>query len=129
MVRGKQMLKKRDVIFIIIVILLAGIMAVFMYPKHGEKGEMVRIMIDGKEHGSYLLGEDRVIEISNNSGYNKIVIENGVVYMEKADCPDQYCVEHKAISKENEAIVCLPHKLVVEMHSQGKKAVFDGVTQ
>lgn len=123
------MLKKRDVIFIITVILLAGIMAVFMYPKHGEKGETACIMIDGREYGSYLLGENRVIEINNNFGHNKIVIENGVVYMEEADCPDQYCVEHKAISKENETIVCLPHKLVVEMHRQGKEAAFDGVAQ
>lgn len=123
------MLKKRDVIFITIVILLAGIMAMFMYLGQGENGEMVRIMIDGKEHGSYLLGEDKVIETDNAFGHNRIVIENGEVFMEEADCPDQYCVEHKAISKTNETIVCLPHKLVVEMHMQGKEDEFDGVAQ
>lgn len=123
------MLKKRDVIFITIVILLAGIMAIFMYLGRGEKGETVRIMIDGNEYGSYLLRKDRVIEISNTFGHNRIVIENGEVFMEEADCPEQYCVEHKAISKTNETIVCLPHKLVVEMHMQGKEDEFDGVTQ
>ena len=41
--------------------------------------------------------------------------------MLEADCPDQYCVEHAAIDKVNETIVCLPHKVVLEI-TEGEAA-------
>ncbi len=123
------MFKNKDVILIIAVLLLAGLIAVFLCIYSGETGETVRIMIDGNEYGSYPLGEDSVIEIGNTFGYNRIVIENEEVFMQEADCPDQYCVEHKAISKTNETIVCLPHKLVVELHVQNREDDFDSIVQ
>lgn len=123
------MFKNKDVILIIAVLLLAGLIAVFLCIYSGETGETVRIMIDGNEYGSYPLGEDSVIEIGNTFGYNRIVIENEEVFMQEADCPDQYCVEHKAISKTNETIVCLPHKLVMELHVQNREDDFDSIVQ
>ena len=45
------------------------------------------------------------------------MIENGKVKMKEADCPDQICVHHRAISKNRETIVCLPNKVVVEIVS------------
>ena len=33
----------------------------------------------------------------------------------KQNCPDKICVNHAAISKKGETIVCLPHKVVVEV--------------
>ena len=123
------MFKNKDVVLIIAVLLLAGLIAVFLCIYSGETGETVRIMIDGNEYGSYPLGEDSVIEIGNTFGYNRIVIENEEVFMQEADCPDQYCVEHKAISKTNETIVCLPHKLVVELHVQNREDDFDSISQ
>ena len=39
--------------------------------------------------------------------------------MTEADCPDGYCKRQGEISTEKETIVCLPHKLVVEI--QGAK--------
>ena len=35
--------------------------------------------------------------------------------MEAADCRDQICVRHRAVSAVGESIICLPHKLVVEI--------------
>lgn len=123
------MIKKKDMILVIIVLLVAGVMALFMYFGQGKNGAAVRVMIDGNEHGSYSLGDGRVVEISNTYGYNRIVIEDGNVFMEEADCPDQYCVEHRKISKTNETIVCLPHKLVVEVLEPLNESGIDGVTQ
>ena len=73
--------------------------------------------------------EKRKIEIRNSLGENRIVIKDNMVYMEHADCPDQYCVKHKAISKTNETIVCLPHKLVVELHEKKTEEDFDSIVQ
>ena len=123
------MLKKKDMILLAIVLLLAGVMALFMYMDHGKSGETIRIIIDGKEYGSYPMNVDRSIEVENEFCYNRIVIENREISMQEADCPDQYCVEHIAISKTNETIVCLPHRLVVEVLAPMGEDGIDGVAQ
>ena len=33
--------------------------------------------------------------------------------MEDADCPDQICVNHRAISRDGESIICLPNQTIV----------------
>ena len=35
--------------------------------------------------------------------------------MAEADCADRYCMAYKPISKSGETIICLPHRLVVEV--------------
>jgi hypothetical protein len=44
-----------------------------------------------------------------------LVIKDGKAFIQNADCPDKICAEHKPISKTGETIVCLPHKLVIEI--------------
>lgn len=123
------MLQKKDKILAAIVLLIAAGAALVIHFAQEKSGATVRIMIDGSEYGDYSMQENQTIEIANESGYNRIVIENGTVYMQEADCPDQYCVKHKAITKTNETIVCLPHKLVVEVHAEIEKNGIDSVVQ
>ncbi len=47
--------------------------------------------------------------------YNLVSVQNGAVSVEAADCKDQICVHHKPVSMAGESIVCLPHRLVVEI--------------
>ncbi len=122
------MLKKKDVVLGIVILLLAGIMALAINSGRKKDGEQIRIMIDGSEYGSYSLMHDRVIEVENDYGYNKLVIQNGMVNMEQADCPDGYCVAHTPISKARETIVCLPHKLVVEVQAASDSGI-DSIVQ
>lgn len=123
------MFKKKDMVIIVLVLVVAAIMALVMNYGQGKAGGTVRIMIDGEEYGTYLILENRTIEVVSETGYNKVVLENGMVSMVEADCPDQYCVEHNAISKTNETIVCLPHKLVVEVLAPAEAGVIDSVAQ
>lgn len=123
------MIKKRDIMLIVIVLLLAGAMALVMRVWNRMPAEAVRVMVDGNEYGSYALTENQTVEINNEFGYNRIVIENGRVSVEEADCPDQYCVEHAAIGKTKEVIVCLPHKLVVEIMAPTQDSDIDGISQ
>lgn len=61
-----------------------------------------------------------------SSAYNIILCQNGEVRMIQSNCPDQICVHHKAVSAVGENIICLPHKIVVEI--TGDKAnTLDGV--
>ena len=123
------MFKKKDMIIIIIVLAVAEMMALVMNLGQGKNGGTVRIMIDGEECGTYPLSDDTPVEVENAVGYNRIVLEQGEGSMVQADCPDQYCVEHNAISKTNETIVCLPHKLVVEVLESSEENGIDSVAQ
>lgn len=58
---------------------------------------------------------DAVPSVSEGMSYNLFSVSDGRVRMEAADCPDQTCVHHIPISETGENIICLPHKLVVEI--------------
>ncbi len=108
-------MKKRDIIFVCSVIALAGILYFINMWNSQAEGDKAVITVNGKEYGIYALNENQEIEIENAYGYNRIVICDGAVYMEHADCPDQYCVGQGRIHKQGQQLVCLPHKLVVEV--------------
>ena len=78
------------------------------------------VSVSGEIYGKYPLNENRIIDVNENKGHNRIVINDGKVYMEEADCPDKYCVSQGKISKTGEIIVCLPHKLSVEIKNQSE---------
>ncbi len=54
-------------------------------------------------------------DIPTDTAYNLLCIAAGQVTMEAADCPDQICVHHKPLTGDLESVICLPHKLVVEL--------------
>lgn len=102
----------------------------FVQKKGSKEGLTVVVTVDGKEYYSGLLsgenqhGERREIDID---GHNKVVIENGEVWMEEADCPDKLCILQGKISKTGQTIICLPNKTMVTI--KGGKSEYDGVAQ
>lgn len=58
--------------------------------------------------------------------YNVLRCLDGGIEMLQSNCPDQICVHHKTVSQTGESIICLPHKLVIQI-SGTKEAELDGV--
>lgn len=58
--------------------------------------------------------------------YNVILCQDGEVRMIESNCPDQICVHHSAVSATGENIICLPHKIVIEIISDEEHEL-DGV--
>lgn len=110
-------MKKRDWLLGVAIILVAVVMYIAMNAMQSDDGMAVKITLDGKEYGTYSLEEDREIKIKTDNGNNKVVINNKSVEMKEADCPDKYCVKQGKINKTRQNIVCLPHKIVVEIIS------------
>ncbi len=108
-------MKKKDIILGIGIIAAALLMLLVLQINRGEEGNRIQVILDGKIYGTYSLEKDQVIEIEEGSFYNKIRVEDGKAYMEEANCPDGYCEEQGKISRHTQTIVCLPHKLVVEV--------------
>lgn len=108
-------MKKKDIILGIGIIAVALLMLLVLQINRGEEGNRIQVILDGKIYGTYSLEKDQVIEIEEGSFYNQIRVEDGKAYMEEANCPDGYCEEQGKISRHTQTIVCLPHKLVVEV--------------
>ena len=117
--------KKNDIILVIIIVTIA-VLAFLLHNAIGGKGaSCVTVKVNGEIQGVYSLAEDQEIEINN--GTNILQIKNGKADMISADCPDKLCVNQKAVSKNNENIICLPNKVIVEVDSS-ENSEFDAVT-
>lgn len=62
-----------------------------------------------------IVQSEDVPEVPRDGSYNLLSVTEGVVAMESADCRDQICVRHKPISAAGESVICLPHRLVIEI--------------
>lgn len=97
------------------------VMNLMQYVQAKESGQkenqekQVVIKVDGEVYGRYALEEDQGDRSAGRRFYNRVRIEDGKAYMEEADCPDGYCEEQGKINNRTQTIVCLPHKLVVEI--------------
>ena len=108
-------MKKNDVILGGGMLIVALVLFLVMYLTRNEAGNQIQITVDGTVYGTYSLEKDQVIEVKEKDFYNRIWIQDGAAYMEEANCPDGYCEEQGKISGRTQTIVCLPHKLVVEV--------------
>lgn len=100
---------------------------------------MVVITVDGKEYytgrlAESISGEDDTKNANGDErkeididGHNKVVIADGEVWMEAADCPDRLCVAQGKISRSGQTIICLPNRVMVTI--KGGKSEYDGVAQ
>ena len=94
------------------------LLVLLLFLRGGAQGNVVVIMVQGREYGTYPLNEDREILIDTELGHNKLHITGGTVLMEEADCPDKYCISKGGITRNKDSIVCLPHRVVAEIRFQ-----------
>lgn len=113
----KKSKAKNDLVFVLVVLLAVGIFALVLFLTRTD-GDTVKILVDGKLFGEYPLSQDTSVEIKSENGVNILEIKDGKADMLSADCPDGICVEHRPVSCGGESIICLPNKVVVEVHSK-----------
>ena len=113
--RWNNALKKKELIFIGGILVLALAMwAGISFVNKGSHG-FIRITVDGEEYGTYSLAKNQTIKINNT---NVCEIKDGQARMISAECPDHLCMKQKAVGSAGGTIVCLPNKVVIE----GEKA-------
>ena len=114
--------KKNDILLILGLLLAAGLMWFFLRP--GEPGAVVIVSQENGEVSRYSLSEDQTIELTGSmQGYNILVIEDGKAFISDANCGDHTCIHTGKISHEGEQIICLPHKLVIEVSGGGSSGL------
>lgn len=105
----------RNDLILVFGILFIALIVFLIFTLGLKSGNRVIITVNGEDCQEYKLNEDIEKRISTKFGENIIQIKDGKVSVISADCSDKICQHHKAISKTGETIVCLPHKLVVEI--------------
>ena len=117
-------MRKNDILLAGAVLIIAVLCLLFYMNQGKQAAGTITVTVNGEVYGTYSLEHDQEISIGKT---NQLVIEDGKADMIEADCPDQICVKHKAISKNKESIVCLPNKVIVEVVG-GEEADLDAVT-
>ena len=92
------------------------------------EGSFAVIKIDGIETERYPLSINTEVVIeTGDDGRNTLVIEDNKAFMKDANCPDKICEGHSKISYKGETIVCLPHKVVIEIIADDSENELDVV--
>ena len=121
-------MKKNDFLLILCILILAGGVLLWNNLVKGEPGGKAVVYIDGEVSATYDLNQPGKYSIDTEKGQNLLVIKDGKADMSEADCPDGLCVKQHGIQKTGETIVCLPHRVVIEIEG-GQMNELDGVTQ
>ncbi|MDR2589460.1 MAG: NusG domain II-containing protein [Oscillospiraceae bacterium] len=55
--------------------------------------------------------------VNNAEQYNQILVEDGRIRIQAANCPDKFCIHQGWVSSGLIPIVCLPHRLVIQLQN------------
>ena len=107
---------KRDIQLIAAIL---GVQVIFLlvFMIFFDNGEVlcVNVTHDGEIIRTYDLYKYSYDKIEIDGDYNTIEVYEGIVKVTESNCENQICVEHEPIYSKGDSIVCLPHKLVVQI--------------
>lgn len=107
---------------------LAAAAVLYVLFRPGGAGAWAVVSVEGAETARYPLSEDRTVTLGDDSAWNVLRIAGGQAAVTEANCGDHTCVDTGPIWREGEAIVCLPHRLMVSIEG-GEASPFDAATQ
>ena len=120
-------IRKKDWMLLVFLLAAAALLALCL-ALFTRTGERVTVYVDGRQQEVHALQEDGTFLIQDGAGNeNLVVIENGTVRVEEANCPDRLCVRQGRISRSGVSIICLPHRVVVAVEGRGGERETDAV--
>lgn len=115
-----RIIKKMDIVIIAVLLIISFTphLIFFKTSQKGSKNNYAIIQVDGKIHKKIDLSKVKKSEKVNlnlPNGKNTLLIKNNSIQMYSANCNDALCVKQGNISKVGQTIICLPHKLIIEI--------------
>lgn len=114
-------MKTRVILFLLLAAVAAS--AAWLLLRDGDTdAPTARILRDGvllEEIDLDRVAEPRSFTLEDGSGTNTVQVERGRIRISAADCPDQVCVKQGWISGGAVPIICLPHRLTIEIVDGG----------
>lgn len=124
-------MKKGDFIIIAFVIVLALGFSFYskLFKNKDYDKTIVKVSIEESVYNTYELdlNTEESLNIKSSLGYNQMEINNGEVWISESDCHNQICVLDGKINEPGDILVCLPHKLVIEIEGV-KNLELDGIS-
>lgn len=127
-----MMLKTRTWIVLVLLLLIGSAAASLLVTEQKADGTTANIYLDGTCIRSIDLStvvNEYLFDVEGTGGTNRIMVAPGRICVERADCPDQICVQQGWISDSVAPIVCLPNKLVIRIESVAQGVEIDSITR
>lgn len=118
---------RNDIILVAVIALIAAAGLLF-FGLNKEVGAFAAVNVNGEQTAIYPLSENTEVTITtgeNNENINVLTILDGKAYVSEANCPDGICAETRAAQYVGETIVCLPHKVVIEIVAENTDSEID----
>ncbi len=107
----------------VIVLSLALILLSFLTLWSHQPATTLRIRVGNTVLGEYSLMQTKILTVSGQLGNAVIEIQQGKVRFKRAPCHNQYCVHQGWLSHANQAAICIPNQISIELI--GAKPAFD----
>ena len=110
-------MKKKTLIWAVLLAVLAAASA-GIYLLLPKSGTVARIYVDGEEYDSIDLSAVAApyeVTVETEYGYNILRVSHGAIEVIRADCDEQVCVNQGEITDSLIPIVCLPHRMVIQI--------------
>lgn len=109
-------MKKRDIIIIAALLVCAAALYLISQVSLSGEASTIVVTLDGKEVLRRPLAMEDTYEIAQEDGsLNVIAVKDGAVFMQEANCRDGLCIRQGKMRNGAKTIVCLPHKIVVQL--------------
>ena len=113
----------RTKVILLLLLAAAAVSAAYiLFRGAGTAGPVARVTRDGvllEEIDLSRVDAPYSLTFEDGSGSNTVLVERGRIRVSEADCPDQICVHQGWISDDLIPIICLPHRLLIEIVGAG----------
>ena len=115
-----RLLRPGDLLAMLAVLLLALALLLSLLGLF-DRGREAEILIDGEPYMTLPLSLDRRETVTSRGVTLVIVVEDGAVFVESADCDDLVCQHTGSISRSGTAVVCAPAGVVIRIVGGGDR--------
>lgn len=119
-----KMIRKGDIIIVMLLIIGSFLpLGIFSYKQaHADDTHLQAIVqVDGEILKTFDLEDDGETEsflYHDDHGHENLIVRTGTsVQIQEASCRDQVCVRMNPIKTAGDTILCLPHRVLVEVVS------------
>jgi hypothetical protein len=129
-------MKRGDILVIgvIVIVSLAFIIPRWFDRDTSEKNhnefKTAKITVDGKLFKEVkLTDEEKTVDVETDHGVNILKVHDHGIEMYDADCHDKVCISFGFVERTGGTIVCLPHKLMVEVEGPAEEDGIDATVK
>ena len=127
-----KIFKKMDIVIIICLIGISFLPHLIFAININKNYDSIHaiVKIDGKVYKEISLSslkEDDTFTVETSKGNNTISVKDKSISITHADCHDSLCVKQGSKSKVGDTIVCLPHKLIIEIKGKEEDSSSDDI--